>query len=87
MPDFTFQLMQQCIGKTSDTIGGYCQTGLGTERPRCTCKGFKYYGDCKHLRQARKDMCPYHELIHGKPTEDGICPLCGMPTEYVRVAV
>lgn len=87
MPDLTIQIMQQCAEDGERNIGGYKQVGLGTENPSCTCKGFKYRKNCKHIKQALGDICQYHELVHGKPKVDGICPLCGGKTEYVKVGV
>ena len=87
MPDLTIVIMQQCKGQRVFNIGGYTQTGIGTEQPTCTCKGYKYKKMCKHIGEAQDRLCSYHEQIHGEPEEDGICPFCGGPTEYVRVGV
>ena len=87
MPDFTFEIFQQCKVQKIWNINNYTQTGIGTENPACNCKGFQYHGKCKHIRQAQEEMCQYHEMIHGSPEIDGICPFCGNETEYVKVAV
>jgi hypothetical protein len=88
MPDLSIEIMQQCSQMHEGfNIGGYQQVGIGTEQPSCTCKGFQFHGYCKHIKQAQEEMCSYHQLTHGRPKVNGICPLCGAPTEYVKVAV
>ena len=88
MSDLTIVIIQQCRNENSIfKFGGYTQTGIGTEQPTCTCKGYKYKRMCKHIREAQDRLCQYHEQIHGKPRVDGICPFCGGSTEYVKVGV
>lgn len=88
MPDLTYEVMEQCSGdKNTRWVGGYYQSGIGTEQPKCSCLGFKYHKNCKHIEQVLNEMCPYHELTHGKPKTPGWCPLCGGPTQKVYVGV
>lgn len=101
MHDFTIQMMQQCTHyKESWKIGGYEQWDLFDERafPKCSCPSFKYSTQkmkngiitqkwCKHLDEVEKQMCTWHELAGEPQKEDGWCPRCGRPTEWVRVAV
>jgi hypothetical protein len=67
----------------------------------CTCPGFKYRQDCKHVSSVYKTACMYNPQ-YNKGKEDPTirprdytydqfsktpCPACGGPTVYVRRAV
>ncbi len=53
----------------------------------CTCKGFKFKGECKHVKQAISESCKWNAFWDvGKPVEvetdddhpNGLaCPKCG----------
>lgn len=85
--------MQQCSNTLKHCeVGGYQQTVAYSERDQnhCTCKGFqfsKWPKHCKHIDEAMKQLCNYHEQVEGPPEVDGVCPTCGEDTEYVRVGV
>ncbi len=85
MPDFTIKIMQQCTSGERAEVGGYYQDEIPTEHPTCTCKGYQYHHNCKHITEAKTLRCQYHELTHGAPSKDGVCPECGTKTKYVRV--
>jgi len=88
MPDLTIEIMSMCGEPKVCSIGGYRQEyheHLG--ELSCSCKGFQFRHRCKHIEQANKEICWYHELADGKPLEEGVCPLCGGKTVYVRVGV
>jgi len=57
----------------------------------CTCRGAKYHGTCKHIKQAHDDKCDHGwEAAAGSPVDDwidGACPECGQKAVPVRVAV
>jgi hypothetical protein len=65
----------------------------------CTCPAFRYSGGrgftgvsghtgtCKHIAAMRPRHCDWHELTGKAIEQDGTCPECGGPTQYVRVAV
>ena len=89
--------MQQCkslSGPGLDNIDGYDQYGINTSDPDCTCKAWKFakkniYGsrNCKHIGQARKERCEWHQQF-GEPQEKpDVCPRCGGPTQTVKVGV
>jgi hypothetical protein len=96
MPDLTIEYKQQCEsgnrGKVFD-IRGYRQVVAFDERTEatCSCPAFKFSKtfpkNCKHIEQAVKELCDYHEQVDGPPDEKGVCPKCGGPTITVRVAV
>ena len=103
MGDLTVVAMQQCQSLSQDTaaVGGYVQTGLGSERryPQCNCPAYKYgkriidFGGrfypkpCKHITQAQKERCGWHEQWGQSQVEEDVCPECGGPTETVMVGV
>lgn len=100
MPDLTIEIMQQCesLSCRQYDVGDYIQNwqGRGWE---CTCKAYKFskankYGEktCKHITQALHDRCGWHEQWSDERQTDEqaekcVCPRCGGPTKYVRVAV
>jgi len=90
MIDLTITIMQQCSNSLKHCeIGGYQQTVAYSERDQntCTCKGYQFRKHCKHIDEAMTQLCNYHEQVDGPPDIDGVCPKCGAPTDYVRVAV
>lgn len=89
-------------GPLAASVGKYQQTGLFSERnyPRCTCPAYKFakrtinFGgmmvppECKHILQAQKEACGWHEAYSDESQEkEGICPRCGGVTVSVRWAV
>ena len=87
MPDLTIVTMQKCKQNKRYSIGGYKQVYISGFEFYCSCKGYKFRKKCKHLSQIETNLCHYHEQIDGSPEIDGICPLCGNKTEYVKVGV
>lgn len=78
MPELTIVSMQQCMSLSEEvnSIGGYVQTGLGSEQswPRCSCLAYKYnkagttnFGGlmlanpCKHILKHQRDLCGWHQ--------------------------
>ena len=55
----------------------------------CTCKGFEYRGQCKHIVQVKGQRCGWNPGADpGLPAnKDGTCPECGMPVQAMNVAV
>lgn len=96
MPDLTIEIMQQCkagLDGKHFQINGYDQFIARNEHTTasCTCKAFQFSTSfpkwCKHLEEAANSLCDYHQQIDGPPETDRVCPKCGGPTEYVKVAV
>lgn len=95
MPDFTHEMHQQCANSTrTGNISGYVQyVDVTGERDHCTCDGFKYHKDCKHLKELRKQVCDwnsFYTMQHSQTPEQEekqICPACGHGTDFVRIAV
>jgi len=70
--------MQQCrsLGRDTWHIGGYIQTGMGSERtwPTCTCAAYKFsktikmFGSCmvkppcKHIKEIQKTRCNWCQI-------------------------
>jgi hypothetical protein len=54
----------------------------------CDCKGYRFRGTCRHVKQAETMRCGWQAFVHGdEPTEDGKCPRCGGPVTAERYAV
>lgn len=94
MPDMTIEIYPMCASLQEvvvKNVGGYKQT-LYNGAPlddECTCPAYKYSRDrdCKHLREARMQLCGWHGAYDEPAENEDVCPSCGGPTVYVRVAV
>jgi len=95
MPDLTIEVYPMCASLSREVqyqIGGYVQTlyhGVYQMNDHCTCPAHKYHRNkvCKHLQEAYNQECGWHGAYDEPQIEDGVCPRCGGPTEYVRVGV
>lgn len=98
MADLMIVKMQMCKSmepRQIKQVGAHVVTGLFSEScvPHCSCMAFKYSkGDpvksCKHIRQAERDTCGWHEQYSIEPqAQPGVCPRCGGKTITVMVGV
>ena len=97
MPDLTMVIMQQCrsCGTYQSNTGGYKQILTDRFLPQCTCMAFRYSKHprtCKHLEQAKKERCGWHQQYSGEVQSKSqmkkrICPKCGGQTENIFVGV
>lgn len=57
----------------------------------CTCKGFQFRKNCKHIEEVENNRCGWGGgALIGSPSEepeDGKCPECGKKLEVVIVGV
>lgn len=57
----------------------------------CECRGFQFRKDCKHIDEAEKQRCGWHQQFDaGEPVDDGNikrCPECGAEAIGVKCAV
>ena len=74
-----------------DYVVSYGQTVSGPYQYdwSCTCKGFKFRGQCKHVEEAKSQRCAHgHDAVAGSPVEMGeTCPSCHGPTTVISVGV
>lgn len=90
------------LSKVVADVDGYYVSGLGSERsyPQCNCPAYRFgkrtenFGGrfypkfCKHIEKYYKESCDWHNQFSSEEqVEDGVCPKCGGPTEYVQFAV
>ena len=91
MPDLTLETTQVCQQlepyKHYWHIRDYDQYLDHTYMLNCTCKGFQVRRTCKHVRELEETRCTWHGMYDEAQTTDKVCPRCGGPTMYVRVAV
>ena len=77
----------------------YTVTLYGTDG-HCTCDGWKFRQDCRHMKQVWAEACLYNPQWHepgpatlrptehlDKPRHYGECPGCKGPMVPVRIAV
>ena len=105
MPDFTEEVHFHCasVEDYSTEIKGSTGThkvwvgranwpGAAQYEFQCDCKGFKFRHRCKHIEEAKKDYCGWHEQIEGgeiKRDENNIarCPKCNNLAIAMRYGV
>ena len=72
--------------------------GDGLVQWQCTCPGFKFKGECKHIKKAEKERCGWNwEAYCGggaqpkpdpkKPGGFGLCPMCNEEVQIIKVGV
>jgi len=58
---------------------------------QCTCKGFQFRKNCKHVKEVEKNRCSWHGAYDERQNEEQeknhICPVCGKETITVAVGV
>lgn len=98
MPDLTYHAARWCLTNelASTTAKGsrgevYSVT-FHKGQYHCSCKGFTYTGDCKHVKAF--SPCQFgHMAAAGSPESDDVwvgpaslCPECGGPTSVMSFA-
>jgi hypothetical protein len=43
----------------------------------CTCQGFKFKRNCKHIKAAKEKHCGWDQFVDNKEPVNGCCPNCG----------
>lgn len=96
MSDLTVHSARWCASNDHWTLSvpnskgdGHHLVTFADGRYACTCKGFSYRRQCRHVAQAREQHCQYGwEAAAGSPVPMGKrCPKCGGPTSVVQYAV
>lgn len=103
MPDLTIEYCYTCpsnISWAKEVVGSkgneYLVTfhGDAYTQWQCTCPGFQYRGECKHIKAAEKERCGWAwEAFcgdHMEPKEGPTgkqCPMCGEEVQIIRVGV
>lgn len=100
-----YKMCSSINGPLVTNVGGHNQFCMFSERhyPSCTCEAYRYgkrtinFGGtmypkrCKHIIEADKNACGWHELYSGmvqteEEEERCICPECGEAIVLVKVA-
>ena len=91
MPDLTIEYTEVCEQlepyRHHWHVGKYEQVVEHDYELSCTCLGFKYRNDCKHVKEVAQNRCTWHGHYDEKQKTPGICPRCGGKTVAVGVAV
>ncbi len=88
MSDLTIQYFWECPDitsfgtfiKGSTTYWASFSNGENGGVWNCDCKGFKYRGTCKHIKEAASKKCDWMEFLEGPPIiveGNTVCPKCG----------
>ena len=91
MPDLTIEYTEVCEQLEPYQhhwhVGKYEQVVEHDYELSCTCLGFKYRNDCKHVKEVEQNRCTWHGHYDEEQKTPGICPRCGGKTVAVGVAV
>lgn len=103
MPDLTMIYKQRCTNShgtysIKGSRGSYTVIIDKNGQVSCTCPDYMYRKSktgehCKHIDKAyEKEVCQWHEMFSDEvqskeQKQNNICPVCGSPTEAVKVGV
>lgn len=107
MPDLTYHNARWCLSNESDqrkfegSNGETWTADLSRQNPgpygvnwACDCPGYRFRGNCKHVKIAEEEACGYGwGAACGNPEPDEVwegpehtCPKCGGPSRVMSFA-
>ena len=100
MPELSIEYVQVC---SQEDYSENVPASKGTEvydvhvtrsgtGDNCTCPGFTFRRNCKHVKAAHEKLCNWQENLSDEqqtPQQEmeGICPKCGAETKVIRMGV
>lgn len=96
MPDLTEMVapvcatVQQFRTRIDGNVVDYGETPYGRYRYGwdCVCEDFNARDTCDHIRKAEEMRCGWNRYLDPQPIPAGnVCPDCGGPLAFVKVAV
>jgi hypothetical protein len=93
MPDLTIEIYDMCTTmnykqyEIEGSTGNTYTVVRDRNRWTCGCKGFRFRGSCRHIREAQSRACSWHGQYCEGAAINGKCPRCGGDVMPVRCGV